>query len=106
MLLSCLLRLASCDLRKGRSINVAWLCKDSNLLAFAQLGIKEWKRMETTVMGYVGTTRRIHSFIPSYPKASLSVPRHVLLTQDGEDPSLAKTPARSRSPRRELKEPK
>ena len=29
------------------------------------------KKMETTVMGYVGTTIRIHSFFPSLPKVSL-----------------------------------
>ena len=28
------------------------------------------KKMEATVMGYVGTTIRIHSFIPSQPKVS------------------------------------
>ena len=27
------------------------------------------KNMETTIMGYIGTTIRIHSFIPSKPKA-------------------------------------
>ena len=31
------------------------------------------KNMETTIiMGYLGTTMRMHSFIPSYPKVSLS----------------------------------
>ena len=29
------------------------------------------KNMETTIMGYIGTTIRIHSFIPSQPKVSL-----------------------------------
>ena len=28
------------------------------------------KKMETTIMGYKGTTIRIHSFIPSYSKTS------------------------------------
>ena len=28
------------------------------------------KKMETTIMGYIGTTIRIHSFIPSSPKES------------------------------------
>ena len=28
------------------------------------------KKMETIIMGYIGTTIRMHSFIPSYPKAS------------------------------------
>ena len=30
------------------------------------------KRMETTIMGYIGTTVRIYSFIASSPKASLN----------------------------------
>ena len=29
------------------------------------------KKMETTTMGYIGTTIRIHSFMLSQPKASL-----------------------------------
>ena len=29
------------------------------------------KTMEATIMGYLGTTIRIHSFIPSYPKGKL-----------------------------------
>ena len=28
------------------------------------------KKAESTIMGYIGTTTRIHSFIPSSPKAS------------------------------------
>ena len=28
-------------------------------------------KMETTIMSYIRTTRRIHSFIPSVPKASV-----------------------------------
>ena len=28
------------------------------------------KKMETTIMGSIGTNIRIHSFIPSYPKVS------------------------------------
>ena len=28
------------------------------------------KKMETTKQGYIGTTIRIHSFMPSSPKAS------------------------------------
>ena len=28
------------------------------------------KKMETTMMDSIGTNRTIHSFIPSYPKAS------------------------------------
>ena len=31
------------------------------------------KRTETTIMGYIGITIRIHSFIPSQPKASWSL---------------------------------
>ena len=27
------------------------------------------KEMETSIMGYIGTTVSVHSFIPSYPKA-------------------------------------
>ena len=34
------------------------------------------KKMETTIMGFIGTTIGIHSFTPSYPKASLR--HHVL----------------------------
>ena len=29
--------------------------------------------MESTVMGYIGTAMRIHSFIPSWPKARKSM---------------------------------
>ena len=29
------------------------------------------KKMETTILGYMGTIRRIHAFIPSEPKISL-----------------------------------
>ena len=29
------------------------------------------EKMETTIMGYIGTTMRIHSFIPSQPKVGL-----------------------------------
>ena len=29
------------------------------------------KKMETTLMGHLGTTRRIRYFIPSWPKVSL-----------------------------------
>ena len=32
--------------------------------------MKESFEMETTIMGFIGTTVRIHSFIPSYPKVS------------------------------------
>ena len=28
------------------------------------------KKMETIKMGYIGTTMKVHSFIPSLPKAS------------------------------------
>ena len=28
------------------------------------------KNMETTIMGYIGTTVRIQTFIPRYPKVS------------------------------------
>ena len=28
------------------------------------------RKMDTTIVGYIGTTLRIYSFIPSYPKAS------------------------------------
>ena len=31
------------------------------------------QKMETTIMGYIGTTTWIHSFIPSYPKVSRSL---------------------------------
>ena len=31
------------------------------------------KKLENTVMGYTGTTVRIHSFIPSSPEGSLGV---------------------------------
>ena len=30
------------------------------------------KNMETAIMGYIGTIRTIHSFIPGYPKANIS----------------------------------
>ena len=34
--------------------------------SFGELGMKEWtKNMETTIMGCIGTTVRIHFFIPS-----------------------------------------
>ena len=29
------------------------------------------KKMETTIMGHIGTTIMIHSFIPSYPAARI-----------------------------------
>ena len=31
------------------------------------------ERVDTTILGYIGTTRRIHSFSPSQPKARLSL---------------------------------
>ena len=40
------------------------------------IGFRVWglegmeKKLETTRMGYMGTTVRIHSFIPSQPKVS------------------------------------
>ena len=43
------------------------------------LGSRVWgvegmeKTMETTMMGYIGTTVRIHSFIPSQPKVRLTL---------------------------------
>ena len=45
--------------------------------------------METTIMGYIGTTRRIHSFIPSSPKAALATNMRLLgspVGKDGRDP--------------------
>ena len=36
-------------------------------MGFTGLGFKVWKdgKMKTTIMGYTGTTMRIHSLIPS-----------------------------------------
>ena len=51
------------------------------------------KKMETTMMGYVGTTIRIHSFFPSQPKVILA---RVFL----HHPPLGTALARHRKPKR------
>ena len=42
---------------------------ESAIMALGALGME--RKMETTIMGFIGTmtTMRIHSFIPSQPKA-------------------------------------
>ena len=46
------------------------------------------ENMETTLMGYIGTTARIHSIIPSYPKASLRAQGFLCLASQGLPTSL------------------
>ena len=45
------------------------------IMGYIGLGLKVWKEWKTKwklliLMGYIGTTIRIHSFIPTQPKAS------------------------------------
>ena len=42
------------------------------------------KKMEITIIGYTGITSRIHSFIPSQPKASVVVYLPVSCNNGGE----------------------
>ena len=42
-------------------------------LTFGQLGME--KNMETTIMGYIGSTKRIHSFIPSSQEVRNTLPK-------------------------------
>ena len=41
------------------------------------------KNMEATIMGYIGTTIRIHSFIPSQPKVRLVAAEAMVLGARG-----------------------
>ena len=44
------------------------------------------KNLESTIMGYIGTTLRIHSFIPSRPTASIPITRSFFLAERSIQP--------------------
>ena len=66
----------------------------SEYVPFSYLGLAGCERMEktmeTTTMGYIGTTLRIHSFIPSYPKVSSMRPFKELYTGNSRKSVLPK----------------
>ena len=46
------------------------------------------KKLETTRMGYIGTTTRIHSFMHSLPKVSLGFNSSIVITGVKHETSL------------------
>ena len=67
----------------------------SEYVPFSYLGLagneRMEKTMETTTMGYIGTTLRIHSFIPSYPKVSSMRPFKEFYTGNSRKSVLPKS---------------